>query len=400
MTFANYSILFSLILASCLPVSNGENAPSEAVPNEATAPTETPVPSQEDSNEKPPSGFELEFDTDFSRSLISFDEILSGGPKKDGIPAIDEPTFETIEQADGWLESNEPVIQLIIGGEVKAYSLQILMWHELVNDTLGGVPIVVSFCPLCNTAIVFGRSVDNQILDFGTTGRLRYSNLIMYDRQTESWWQQAEGRAIIGELLGTQLEFFPASIISWDEFKNAHPAGLVLSRETGFSRTYGSNPYVGYDDVNNPPFLYNGPETPGQLPAVAHVLAVDINDDPVAYPLDMLSEMHVVNDKVGDQDIVILWKSGTASALDASSIAEGKDVGAAIAYSSLVDGKYLTFKFDGLRFLDDQTGSIWNVLGRATDGDLVGRQLEEIVSVNHLWFSWAVFKPETRVYQP
>lgn len=138
-----------------------------------------------------------------------------------------------MKEADEWLEAVEPVVLVRVGDEARAYPIQILMWHEIVNDSLGGKPLMVSFCPLCNTAIAFEREFDGQILDFGTTGRLRYSNLIMYDRQTETWWQQATGDAIAGEYAGAQLAFYPASIISWADFKAAYPNSTVLSHETG-----------------------------------------------------------------------------------------------------------------------------------------------------------------------
>jgi hypothetical protein len=222
----------------------------------------------------------------------------------------------------------------------------------------------------------------------------------MYDRQTETWWQQAIGEAIAGELTGLRLNNYPASIISWEEFKSSYPEGKVLSRETGFSRSYGQNPYVGYDDVNNPPFLYKGPETPGVLPPVARVLTVDLNGEAVAYPYDVLKKLHVVNDTDGGEDIVVLWAPGTSSALDAGTVAGGRDVGTSTAYSRQIDGKSLTFTFDGSRIVDQETGSEWNLLGKAVNGALAGKMLEPVVAINHFWFSWAAFKPETRVYQP
>jgi hypothetical protein len=393
---------FSLALSACQPASN------LGVPDRSQVPTDDLLPSKTTTTtvlksfagEKPPSGAEQEFKTDFSIHSISYEEVLSGGPPKDGIPSIDHPEFINIQSADAWLKPVEPVIQVVINQEAKAYPLQILIWHEIVNDTVGGIPILVTFCPLCNTAIVFEREVDGQILDFGTTGRLRFSNLIMYDRQTETWWQQAEGKGIVGTLTGTQLTFVPAAIVSWDEFKQANPAGLVLSRNTGFTRSYGQNPYVGYDNVDQPPFLYTGPKTPDQLPAVARVLTIDLNNDAVAYPYEDLKKANVVNDVVGNEKIVIFWSPGTASALDAQNIAEGKDVGTAAAYRRVLDGLTLTFKFDGQNIVDEQTGSSWNVLGQALDGKLKGQQLVQIVSVNHFWFSWAAFKPDTRIYQP
>jgi hypothetical protein len=221
----------------------------------------------------------------------------------------------------------------------------------------------------------------------------------MYDRQTETWWQQATGEAIAGELTGEQLEFYPAVMIAWGEFKSNHPEGQVLSRDTGYSRDYGRNPYGGYDNINSQPFLFDGPSTPNVLPAMARVLTVDLEMESVAYPFSILEEVHVVNDTVAGQDVVVFWEAGTSSALDASQVAAGKDVGAANAFSRLVDGQVLSFLFDGERVIDEQTGSEWDVNGQSIGGSLLGIQLEPIVSINHFWFSWAAFKPETRVYQ-
>ncbi|MDQ2997792.1 MAG: DUF3179 domain-containing protein, partial [Chloroflexota bacterium] len=351
-------------------------------------------------NEPPPDGVTAEFTTDFTKHSVPYADILTGGPPKDGIPAIDVPTFVAVEAADSWLKPNEPVILVQVGAVVRAYPIQILIWHELVNDTVGGQPLVVSFCPLCNTAIAFDRTLDGRVLDFGTTGRLRYSNLIMYDRQTETWWQQATGRAIVGAQTGAQLAFYPAAIVAWADFKAAHPDGQVLSRATGYTRAYGGNPYPGYDDVNSTPFLYRGPVTPGTLPATARVLTIARNGAAVAYPYATLEQQRVVNDAVGDTPVVVFWAAGTASALDASSIAGGRDVGAATAFARVLDGRTLTFTRDGDRVVDDQTGSTWNGLGQAIQGPLVGQELASIVAVNHLWFSWAAFQPDTRIYQP
>jgi thiol-disulfide isomerase/thioredoxin len=348
--------------------------------------------------ERPPAGAESQFKTDFTKHSVPYGEILSGGPPKDGIPAIDSPKFVSVEEADEWLEPQEPVILVEVSGVAKAYPIQILMWHEIVNDVIGHTPVTVTFCPLCNTGIAFERTFDGQVLDFGTTGRLRLSNLIMYDRQTETWWQQASGEAIAGEHTGRRLTFVPASMISWEDFSEAHPEGEVLSRDTGHSRSYGRNPYAGYDDVNRSPFLYDGPETPEVLPPMARVVTVELNDEAVAYPYDVLEELRVVNDAVGGVSIVVLWAPGTASALDAGSVAGGADVGAATTYSRELDGETLTFVAEDDRIIDEQTGSEWDVLGQGVSGPLVDRQLEPVVSINHFWFSWAAFRPDTRIY--
>jgi hypothetical protein len=396
-----FILVILLVLNACRPVpaagtpaiaSNAPTLISES-PGESVTPTVLP-------DEPPPARATSEFTTDFSKHSVPYSEILSGGPPKDGIPALKDPQFISISEADAWLKSKEPVILVQVGNDAKAYPIQILIWHEIANDTVGGEPLVVTFCPLCNTAITFKRTVKGQVLDFGTTGRLRYSNLIMYDRQTETWWQQATGEAIAGELTGRQLEFYPATIISWQDFKASYPQGQVLSRETGYLRDYGHNPYIGYDDVNNPPFLYQGPATPDQLPPVARVLTIDLNGEVVAYPYETLEKIGVVNDMVGGEAVVVFWQAGTVSPLDSSSTASGRDVGTAAAFSRQLNGQTLSFAFTEGKLIDDQTKSEWNILGQAVTGELKGKQLTSIVSINHFWFSWAAFKPETRVYQP
>lgn len=350
--------------------------------------------------ESPPAGAKHEFSTDFSKHSVPYSDIRSGGPPKDGIPSIDNPQFVAVEQADTWLKPVEPIIRVQVGDEARAYPLQVLMWHEIVNDTVGDKPLAVTFCPLCNTAIVFERTVKGQVLDFGTTGRLRFSNLMMYDRQTETWWQQASGEAIAGDLTGTHLAFYPAEIIAWEDFRQTHPEGQVLSRETGRNAPYGQNPYAGYDNVNNPPFLYEGPETPDQLLPMARVLTVATAEEAVAYPYEVLQEARVVNDTVNTAPIVVFWQAGTASALDTGTVADGRDVGAANAYRRTLEEQILTFTLDGEQIVDRETGSTWNARGEALGGELAGQKLEPVVAINHFWFSWAAFKPETRIYQP
>jgi hypothetical protein len=410
--FLILAVLFLSACASAAQEFNQNAAPSSEVGKESspaaspsaslemTSPPD-PSPTSLPLDDAPPRGAEREFSTDFSKHSVPYNEILSGGPGKNGIPAIDNPQFISVSAADEWLQPQEPVIFVHVNDDVRAYPIQILIWHEIVNDTIGGVPLAVTFCPLCNTGIAFERIVDEQVLDFGTTGRLRFSNLIMYDRQTETWWQQASGDAIAGELTGTQLDFYPAAIISWQEFKSEHPSGKVLSRETGFNRSYGRNPYPGYDDVNRPPFLYQGPATPTKLPAVARVLTVDFGEEAVAYPYQVLQDLKVINDIVAGNEIAVFWQAGTASALDKGQIAEGRDIGTANAYSRKLNDRSLTFAVNAQgEIVDEQTGSQWSVLGKATSGELTGEQLEPVIAINHFWFSWAAFKPETHIFQP
>jgi len=197
--------------------------------------------------------------TNWNKRTIEFNELLSGGPPRDGIPPIDKPKFVDVQNAKSWINDNEPVVFVKIGLHVKAYPIQILIWHEIVNDTLNNTNILVSFCPLCNSTIVFDRVHKGKLYDFGTSGLLRNSDLVMYDRQSETLWQQFTGRAIVGDKAGEKLTMLPSSMISFKEYYSVYPKGLVLSKDTGFNRQYGSNPYVGYDDINNSPFLYNNP---------------------------------------------------------------------------------------------------------------------------------------------
>ena len=379
------------LTAARIAIASGIEVAEVAIP--------TPVESIEFlADESFPPGTSREFRTDFSRHTVPYSEILSGGPPRDGIPSVDDPQYVSVAEADIWLDPREPVAVIEFEGLVRAYPIQILTWHEIINDYLGDLPVAVTFCPLCNTAIAFDRRFDGQILDFGTTGRLYLSNLLMYDRQTETWWQQATGVGIAGAYAGSGLFFVPLAVVSWDDFKTAFPDGDVVSKETGFRRPYGRNPYQGDDRVGNRPFLYFGPETPSQLPAMGRVLTIDLGDEAVAYSYDLLKERRLVNDHVGGKPIVVLWSEGTASALDHSIIALGRDVGAAVPFSRQLGDLVLRFEFRNGRFIDTVTGSFWNHLGQALEGELAGAQLEPVVGVNHFWFSWAAFRPETRVF--
>ncbi|MEE9224997.1 MAG: DUF3179 domain-containing protein [Bacteroidota bacterium] len=340
--------------------------------------------------------------TDFTKSSVDLDEIMSGGPPKDGIPPIDKPLFVSFDEADSWLAAVEPVIGLDIDGEARAYPLQILTWHEIVNDIIGDTPVSVTFCPLCNAAIAFDRRVEHDgktlVLDFGTTGKLRKSDLVMYDRQTESWWQQFTGEAIVGELTGTELTLLAAPLISYKQFKENYPGGKVLSRETGFQRSYGRNPYQGYDDISNNPFLFKDSVDP-RLPAMERVINVSFDGQDTIYPLSVIQREGVIHDKVGNQDIVIFHLSGTASALDKASIADSRDVGSTTVFRPEVDGTRLTFKRVGSGFVDDQTGSRWNITGRAIAGPFKGKQLEPVIHGNHFAFAWLAFNPNSIIYR-
>src|SRR5262249_3819914 len=215
--------------------------------------------------------------TDFSQHTV--EQIRSGGPRKDGIPSIDMPSFERLNSgaASGWatrIGNVEPVISLVIGGDARAYPLSVLIWHEIVNDVVGGTPGIVTYCPLCNAALVFERTVENRVLDFGTTGKLRNSDLVMYDRQTESWWQQFGGDAIAGVMSGKHLRLVPSRLESFAPLRQLFPDGQVLIPNNPRMRNYGTNPYAGYDASGQKPFLYDG-SMPDGIDPMERVVAVE-----------------------------------------------------------------------------------------------------------------------------
>jgi hypothetical protein len=335
--------------------------------------------------------------TDFSLATVDLNEIISGGPPKDGIPAIDNPRFYSIEEADGWLDAREPVIVVTMGDHTRAYPLQILIYHEIVNDTFRGQPIAVTFCPLCNASIVFDRRIGGRILDFGTTGRVRKSDLVMYDRQTESWWQQFTGTGIVGHYAGVVLKQVPAQIVAYNDFRAAHPAGEVLSRRTGFLRPYGNNPYHGYDRVGDRPFLYSDPLDP-RLPAMERVLGVTHEGKDRIYPFSMLAPQGVINDEFSDLPLVVIYRQDTLSVLDAESIHESRLIHAANAYDRRVDDAALDFRLvDGV-VRDRQTGTHWNTLGHGVAGPLAGRRLMPLEGGVHFAFAWLAFRPNSEIY--
>jgi hypothetical protein len=289
--------------------------------------------------------------TDFSKHSVPFAGIKSGGPSKDGIPAIDAPRFERL--ADGKaarsiaaLGPTEPVIALSIGEDARAYPLRVLIWHEIANDIVGGTPVVVTYCPLCNAALVFERVVDGRVLDFGTTGKLRHSDLVMYDRQTQSWWQQFTGEAIVGAMTGRHLRLVPSRLESFDRFRHRFPQGQVLVPSNPNARNYGRNPYVGYDATGQRPFLYDG-SLPEGIEPMERVVAVETAPGHhEAWALALLRRRGTIQ----SVDLLIQWQPGQASALDKASIPAGRDVGNVIVQrrqgDRLVDVPYdVTFAF-------------------------------------------------------
>lgn len=287
--------------------------------------------------------------TDFTRSNINFSEIISGGPAKDGIPAIDKTKFRLAKDIQD-IDENEPVIAVEVNGVHKAYPLRVLIWHEIANDMIDDTPVAVTYCPLCNAAVVFDRRVDGRLLDFGVSGKLRHSDMIMYDRQTESWWQQFTGQGIVGAMTDAQLKFLPSQTIPFGRFRENYPEGMVMIPNNGLLRDYGRNPYVNYDSGKGQPFLFRG-DYNGPVPALAYVVAVGKN----AWPLEDLRQQGSIE----HLQLKLVWNTGMNAALDSARINKGRDIGFVEVYHKHPDGDFIkavhdvTFAFAFKAFYPD-----------------------------------------------
>ncbi len=334
---------------------------------------------------------------EFPDPLIPVDEIISGGPPPDGIPPIENPVFLPVAENLQILDPSEPVVALEIDGDARAYPIRAMVWHEIVNDVVGGVPVSVTYCPLCNSAVTYVRVINGVETTFGTSGRLFASALVMYDRATESLWTHYDGRAVVGLLTGAQLEAIASPLLSWGDFRENHPTGQVLDwTQTGHNRDYGRNPYYGYDDPATQPFLFRG-TVDDRAVAKQRVVGVAVDGAATAFALEGISggEARATNATVGGRPIVIFWKAGQSSALDTQDQATGKDVGSVGVFDLVIDGDLLTFTAQGGVFVDDQTSSAWSITGEAVDGPLAGSQLERLEHLDTFWFAWATYQPDT-----
>ncbi len=333
--------------------------------------------------------------TDWTRRTVEdwteFRAGLQSADPRDGIPPIDEPIFESVSLASEWLSRNEPGALVQVNGEARFYPLSIMTAHEIVNDAFGDVPVAVTFCPLCNTALAFDRRVNGEVLDFGVSGLLRNSDLVMWDRQTTSLWQQVTGESVIGQFAGAELDVVPTSLVSFGQFAESFPDGLSLAAESGGGRgAYGLNPYRGYS-TSASPFLFDGDIDP-RLPALSRVIGITEGDAVAAYSFTRLAEEQVVNDEVAGVPLVIFHGGRTNDALDDSLIAFSAEIGTGVAYNPIVDGQTLTFAANGdATFTDEQTGTTWSITGIGIDGQLEGTQLGPIEHRNEFWFAFQAF---------
>ena len=335
----------------------------------------------------------------FPPPIVDPFDIVSGGPPPDGIPPIDDPIFVTQEEAESFIaDVDEAVVVVEVNGEAKAYPISILIWHEIVNDEIGGVPVTVTYCPLCNSALAFDRRLGDRVLDFGTSGSLYQSALVMYDRQTESLWAHFTGQGLVGHFAGAQLDLIPAQTLSIAQYAELHPDGLVLSTDTGWARNYGTNPYVGYDNEETEPIGgFISQPIDERLRSKRRVVGVVDEAGPIAITLSTLSETGVLAVDQDGRNLVLFHQSGLSSSLDDQAISNGADIGQTGVFIPVgPDGEALTFSTTGDgEWTDAETGSVWSINGLATDGPLAGERLTAVPHVDTFWFAWATYRPGT-----
>lgn len=379
-------VALSLLLVACGTESSGDPAGSEEANGSADA-----LPAEIQFNS-------AGWATDFMMASVELTEFV-GVLGRDSIPPIDEPKFQDIADEDNLGDSAPVVAVALPDEEPRAYPIEILTWHEIVNDSIGDTDLAVTFCPLCNTAVAFNRILDGRELTFGTTGNLRRSDLVMWDRETESWWQQFSGEALVGELTGSQLEVVPSQLISWADFRERYPEGRVLSRDTGVQRDYGENPYPGYDAIDSRPFedFSAGIPDDDRLPPKERVVTLGSGADFTAIPFSSFAQEPVQNLEIGDEPVVVFWQPGTSSALDASQIADGRDVGSVVVYSRVSAGTTLEFSAGPEGTLRDNTGATWDAAGRSQDGDDATATLTPVAHDTPFWFAVAAFVPAATV---
>jgi hypothetical protein len=321
-------------------------------------------------------------DTRSPEPLVPLNEIVSGGPPRDGIPSIDNPKFISLQDANKFLQDFDLVVGLNINGDIRAYPLQILVWHEIVNDEVGGIPIAVTYCPLCFTNQVFKRTIDGGVVEFGTSGKLYNSNLVMYDRTSESYWSQAMGQAIVGQHTSKTLERIPFDLANWGDWKQLYPDSKVLSKDTGFGRPYGADPYGDY--YTSPRVLFPISHSDDRLGVKEIVVGMENNGIYRAYNIQDIEENKVINDEIAGESFALM-------SIHPFMVR---------AYDSVVDGRILQFEYDPTNnnFIDKQTKSHWNFDGVAVEGEMKGKQLTRIAFDEGFWFEWVAFHHETEIY--
>jgi hypothetical protein len=320
--------------------------------------------------------------------IVPLDQIVSGGPPPDGIPSIDNPKFVTVQEAGNFLSDSDLVLGININCDIRVYPLLILVWHEIVNDKVGGVPVAITYCPLCFTNQVFNSTIDsNQILQFGTSGKLYNSNLVMYDRTSKSLWSQALGEGIVGKYAGQKLQRIPFDIAYWKDWKQLYPNSKILSKDTDFSRPYGADPYGDYYTSDQLYFPVSNHDN--RLGLKEKVVGLDngggTGGQYKAYKLQRIETQKVINDEINGKPVTLFsLHPAMVRAYD----------------RMIVGGKVLEFEYNNSnnKITDKQTGTEWNFDGEAVNGTLKGKHLTRLPFDEGFWFEWVAFHPQTALY--
>ncbi len=351
-----------------------------------------------------PKGLDYTWNTDTSKHTVPLDEITLVA-HRDELPTLDHPKF--IHKTDKLYHyyDHEPVIVVHFNGRAKAYPLSILTLFELSNDSLDGNEMMITFCPMCNAAIVYNRRVKTdkgeQLLHFGISGLLMHNDMVMYDRETQSWWEQIMGSAVAGEYAGTSLEMMPAMLISVKDYFKRFPDGEILSPEG--IELIGKNHHRPFHHAyHNNQILdtaYYLPEkTDPRLPPLERVLDIHVHDHITVYPFQKLALKHVVNETFEGLNFVIFYHGDVVSVMDEDKLSHSKKVGCATAFRSVLDKDTFTFKKHGNDFKDDQTGSLWDITGYCHSGPRKGKQLRPLPHSNHFAFAYLAFFPACEIY--
>ena len=354
-----------------------------------------------------PKNIAFNWKTDITKHSVPLSEIQIVLPKG-SFPTLDFPKFIAKKEGLKSFYTKEPVIAVEINGQAKAYSLNILTMHEISNDTLSGVPILVTYCPLCNSGIIYHRKQKihekDYLLEFEPSGMLRNSDMVMLDRNTETLWQQLMGVGIVGELDQIQLNIIPSLIISVEEFFNRYPEGKILSKQTGFKdseKHYGTNPYKEYDQRDAKPYerFFNTDKIDDRLPPLERIVDIETNGKYKVYTFKDIKKAGVLNDTFDNKKVVLFSKKGTVSILDKTKISDSKDVGTVTVFNRVLEGKELSFERKKELFKDIQTNSYWDITGFCFKGKLKGKQLQIEPHSNHFAFAWLAFYPNTEIYK-
>ncbi len=343
--------------------------------------------------------------TNTKNRMVALSEITGVVPRKT-FPIIDFPQFYGKTGGLANFFRHEPVIAVAINGEAKAYPLNMLTMHEIANDSLGGIPILPTYCPLCNASIVYDRRLTFQgqthLLEFEVSGMLRNSDMIMFDRQTESWWQQLMGQCIVGDYTGSTLMVIPSLVLTVGEFFQRYPKGKILSPRTGTSAEgrYGNNPYVNYDNLKNSPYgqFIHPSKIDSRLPAMERVVDIRSGKKYKIYPFSKIRDRGVINDRFEGKNVVIFYQAGAISVLDAKNISQSKKVGTATVFDAELKGRVLVFEKRNNYFIDQQTNSKWDITGLCRQGSLKGQQLRIEPHSNHFAFAWLAFYPDSEIF--